>query len=158
MLVSAVHPVMVLSAVFWTVWSFCRFVFDIMGDQMVLAYSMTGRTMVSYVASSVSFCLPQEVEVRALIILVELVAFSLVILMCSLKLSLGSRVRPRIFGFLTVGMVVLLIERFRVMSYSAGSGVKRVEEDFSGFSMRLFSLVHWKMSFRYGCSDFCAMR
>jgi len=41
-----------------------------MGDHMVLPYSSTGRTIVLYVARSVSFCNPQVVAVRALRILV----------------------------------------------------------------------------------------
>ena len=65
-------------------------------------------------AISVSFCLPQVVEVSALTMLSDLSAFSLVILVCSVKLSLGSSVTTSILGFLTVGMRVLLILRFRV--------------------------------------------
>jgi len=77
-----------------------------------------------------------------------LLAFSFVILMCSLKRSFGSKVRPSILGFLTVGMVVLLMDRLRVALNSAGSGVKRVDVDLSGFNKRLFSLVQVKMSWR----------
>jgi len=90
----------------------------------------------------VSFCLPQAVEVSAFTTLSDLSAFSLVILMCSEKFSLGSNVTPRILGFLTVGISVLLILRFNVVLYSAGSGVKRVAVDLSGFRMRSFSFVH----------------
>ena len=46
MLVSRVHPVMMRRAEFCMVWSLARFVVEIMGDQMVLPYSMTGLTMV----------------------------------------------------------------------------------------------------------------
>ena len=90
---------------------------------------------------SVSFCLPQVVEVNALTTLSDLSAFSLVILMCSAKLSLGSSVTPSILGFLIVGMRVLLLLRCSVFLYSAGSGVKRVAVDLSGFKMRSFSFV-----------------
>jgi len=45
-MVLPVHPVMILSAVFWTIWSFSRLVSDMMGDQIVLAYSMIGRIVV----------------------------------------------------------------------------------------------------------------
>jgi len=65
-LVSDVQPVMIHRAVFCVVCSFWRLVSDIMGDQMVLPYSMTGLDIVLYVARSVSFCSPQEVAVRAL--------------------------------------------------------------------------------------------
>ena len=57
---------------------------------------------------------------------------------------------PSIFGFLVVGMVILLIVRFSVVLYSAGSGVNRVEEDLSGLSRRSFSLVHEYICSRYG--------
>lgn len=77
----------------------------------------------------------------ALTTLSDLSAFSLVILVCSAKLSFGSSVTPSILGFLTVGMRVLLILRFSVLLYSAGSGVKRVAVDLSGFRMRSFSFV-----------------
>ena len=82
-------------------------------------------------------------------ILMDLLAFSFVILMCSLKFSFGSRLSPRIFGFLIVGMMVLFLVRFStIVLYSAGSGVKSVEVDFSELSIRLFSFVHLKMSSR----------
>ena len=90
----------------------------------------------------VSFCLPQAVEVSAFTTLSDLSAFSLVILMCSEKFSLGSNVTPRILGFLTAGISVLFILRFNVVLYSSGSGVKRVAGDLSGFRMRSFSFVH----------------
>src|SRR6478609_1440761 len=130
-----------LSAVFWVVWSLLRFVSEMMGDQRVFPYSMTGRVMVLYVVISVSFCLPQVVEVSALSTLSDFSALSLVILVCSVKLSFGSSVTPSILGFLTVGMRVLLILRFSVLLYSAGFGVKRVAVDLSGFRMRSFSFV-----------------
>ena len=65
-------------------------------------------------ARSVSFCLPQEVDVRALRTLMEESALSLVNFVCSPKFRLGSIVSPRILGFLAVGMVVLLMERLSV--------------------------------------------
>ena len=74
--------------------------------------------------------------------LFDFFALSFVIRMCSAKFSLGSNVMPSTFGFFVVGMVMLLIVRLSVVLYSAGSGVKRVEEDLSGFSSRSFSLVH----------------
>ena len=61
----------------------------------------------------------------ALTTLSDLSAFSLVILVCSAKLSFGSSVTASILEFLTVGLRVLLILRFSVLLYSAGSGVKK---------------------------------
>ena len=46
MLVSAVQPVAILSAVFWVNCSFWRLVCESRGDQMVLACSMIGLVMV----------------------------------------------------------------------------------------------------------------
>src|SRR6267154_2248920 len=113
------------------------------GDQTVLAYSMTGRTIVLYVARRVSFCLPQDVEVRALRILIEESAFALVILVCSPKLRLGFGVSPRIFELLMVGIVILC---------SWVSGGKSVAVDLSEFSIRSLFFVQSKMSWRYGWS------
>ena len=72
----------------------------------------------------------------------DLSAFFLVILICSEKFSSGSNITRRILGSLTVGISVLLILRFNGVVYSAGSGVKRVAVDLSGFRMRSFSFVH----------------
>ena len=63
-----------------------------------------GRVIALYVAVMVSLSLPHCEVVRALIMLSDLEARSLVSLMCSEKVNLGSKVRPRIFGFLQVGM------------------------------------------------------
>lgn len=145
-LVSAVHPVMILKALFWVVCSFPRFDSDIIGDQTVLAYSMTGKTTALYVARRVSFCFPHDVEVRAFRTFIDESAFSLVILACSAKLRLGSSVRPRILGFLTVGIVTLLIERLSVVFCSRVQDVNKVAVDLSGFSIKSFLLVHSKMS------------
>src|SRR6476469_4260597 len=105
--VSAVQPAVMLSAVLWVVWNLLRFVSEMMGDRRVFPYSMTGRVMVLEVAISVSFCLPQVVEVSVLTTLSDLSAFSLVILVCSAKLTFGSSVTPSILGFLTVGKSVV---------------------------------------------------
>ena len=91
------------------------------------------------------------VDVNAFTTSSDLSAFSLVIWICSPKLSFGSNVTPRILGVLTVGMSVLLILRFSVVLYSAGSGMKKVAVDLSGFRIRSFSLVYVNISSRYGC-------
>ena len=95
-----------------------------MGDQTGLPYSRMGLTMAFYVAINVSFCFPHEVDVRVFTILLALSAFSLVILACFPKFNFVSKVRPRILGFLTVGIMVLFIVRFKIVLYPAGSGVK----------------------------------
>ena len=46
---------------------------------------------------------------------------------------------------------VVLCYRSRLVVYSAGSGVNRVQVGLSGFSKRLFCFVHAKTLCRYGC-------
>ena len=68
-----------------------------------------------------------------------------IVTMC---MSFGSKVRPRTFGCVAMGSAVLFILRSRLLLYSAGSGVNRVQVILSGFSVRLFC--------RYGCMYFLA--
>ena len=70
------------------------------------------------------------------------------ILACSAKVKAGSKVSPRILGFLTVGMVVLLMVRFSMMLCSCVSDLKRGAVDLSGFSIRSLLSVQLKMSWR----------
>ena len=63
--VSGVHPVIVRSDEFCIVCNL--FVFYMMGDQIVLAYSRMGLTIVLYVMLSVSLDFPQCVVVSAFI-------------------------------------------------------------------------------------------
>ena len=72
MLVSCVHPVAILRAVFCTICSLSMFVSDALGDNMVEAYSSTGLVMALYVASMASLRLPHLVEVRTLSMLIVL--------------------------------------------------------------------------------------
>ena len=46
---SAVQHVMILSAMFWVVWSLLRFVSEMMSDKRVFPYSMIGRSSDSFV-------------------------------------------------------------------------------------------------------------
>ena len=56
--VSSVHPVIVRSAEFCIVCNLFMFVFDMMGDQIVLAYSRIGLVIVLHVMLSVSLDFP----------------------------------------------------------------------------------------------------
>ena len=76
--------------------------------------------------------------------------------MCVLYASFGSKVRPRIFGCIVMRSAVLFIVRSRLLVYSAGSGVNRVQVVLSGFSVRLFCFVQTKTLCRYGCMYFLA--
>ena len=61
--------------------------------------------------------------------------------MCVLYARFGSKVRPRTFGCVAMCGAVLFIFRSRLLSYSAGSGVNRVQVVLSGFNVRLFCFV-----------------
>ena len=74
--------------------------------------------------------------------------------MCVLYVSVGSKVRPRTFGCVAIGRALLCIFRSRLIVYSAGSGVNRVQVVLSGFSLRLFCFVQTKTVCRYGCMYF----
>ena len=76
---------------------------------------------------SVCLFLPHDVPVRALYILIVFKALVFVYLICSAKVSLGSKVRPRILGNGFVAMILWLMVILRDFEYSAGSGVKRVD-------------------------------
>ena len=58
--------------------------------------------------------------------------------MCVLYVSFGSEVRPRTFGCIAMGRALLCIFRSRLLVYSVGSGVNRVQVFLSGFSIVLF--------------------
>ena len=51
---------------------------------------------------------------------------------------------------------LLFIVRSRLLVYSAGSGVNRVQVVLAGFSKRLFCFVQAKTLCRYGCMYFLA--
>ena len=74
--------------------------------------------------------------------------------MCVLYVSLGSKVRPRTFGCVVMCIAVLFILRSRLLLFSAGSGVNRVQVVLFGFSVRIFSFVQAKTLCRYGCMYF----
>ena len=61
--------------------------------------------------------------------------------MCVLYVSFGSKIRPRTFRCVAMHRAVLFIFGSRLLLYSAGSGVNRVQVVLSGFSVRLFCLV-----------------
>ena len=94
---------------------------------------------------SVSFCLPHPVAVSAFMICRGLCACTEMLWMCVLYVSFGSKVRPRTFGCVAMGSALLFIVRSRLLVYSAGSGVNRVQVVLSGFSKRLFCFVQAKL-------------
>ena len=58
--------------------------------------------------------------------------------MCVLYVSFGSKVRLRTCGCVAMRSAMLFIFRPRLLLYSAGSGVNRVQVVLSGCSVRLF--------------------
>ena len=68
----------------------------------------------------------------------------------------GSNVRPRTFGCVAMGSALLCILRSRLLVYSAGSGVNRVQVVLSRFSMILFCFVPVNTLCRYWCIYFLA--
>ena len=76
--------------------------------------------------------------------------------MCVLYVSFRSKVKPRTFGCVTMGYVVMFILRTRFLLYSAGSGINIVQVVLSGFSVILFCFVQSKTLCRYGCMYFLA--
>ena len=100
---------------------------------------------------SVSFCLPHPVAVSAFMICRGLCACTEMLWMCVLYVSFGSKVRC-----VAMGSALLFIVRSRLLVYSAGSGVNRVQVVLSGFSKRLFCFVQAKILCRYGCMYFLA--
>ena len=131
--VSCVHPVAVLNAAFCMTCSLLMLVEDAIGDHTAEAYSR--------VAMSISFCLPHPVAVSAFMICRGLCYCTEMLWMCVLYVSFGSKVRPRTFGCVAMGSALLFIVRSRLLVYSAGSGVNRVQVILSGFSKRLFCFV-----------------
>ena len=89
---------------------------------------------------------------RAFIILRDFLALIVEFSMCLLKVSFGSKVSPKIFGWVSVGRMVLSIFNRSWLLYSAGSGVNRVVIVFVAFSSRSLSFVHLTISSRYGFS------
>ena len=106
--VSVVHPVGILSAVFCVSCSLLMFVSDASSEHMVETYSSMRLVMALYVAMIVSFCFPHVDDVSALSICIVLRAFVVVISMCLLYMSLGSRVGPSIFVLMFMGSVFVV--------------------------------------------------
>ena len=156
MFVSCVHPVAVLNAAFSMTCNFLMLVEDAIGDHTEEAYSRAGLINALYVAMSVSLCIPHPVSVSAFMICRGVCACTEMLWMCVMYVSCGSEVRPKTFGCVTMGSALLFIVRSRLLIYSAGSGVNRVQAVLSGFSKRLFCFVQANTLCWYGCMYFLA--
>ena len=67
-----------------------------------------------------------------------------------------SKIRPTTFRCVAMGSTLLFILGYRLLLYSAWSGVNRVQVVLSGFSKRLLCFVQAKTLCRYGCMYFLA--
>ena len=156
MFVSWVYPVAVLNAAFCMTCSLLMLVEVGIGDHTDGAYSRAGLITALKVSMSVSFYLPHPVAVSVFMICRGLCARTEMLWMCVLYVSFGSKVRPRTVGCVAMGSALLFIVRSRLLVYSAGSGVNRVQVVLSGFSKRLFCFGQAKTLCRYGCMYFLA--
>ena len=93
-------------------------------------------------------CLPHPVAVSVFMICRGLCACTEMLWMCVLYVSFGSKVRPRTFGCIAMGSALLFIVRSRLLVYSAGSGVNRVQV--------VLGFFPGKNLCRYGCMYFLA--
>ena len=100
---------------------------------------------------SVSFCLPHPVAVSAFMNCRGLCACTEMLWMCVLYVSFGSMVTPRPFVCVAMGSALLFIIKSRLLVFSAGSGMNRLQVVLSGFSKRVFCFVQAKTLCRYGC-------
>ena len=141
MFVSCVHPVSVLKAAVCMIYSLLMLVEDAIGDHTEEAYSRAGLIT----AMRVSFCLPHPVAVSAFMICRGLCACTEMLWMCVLYASFGSKIKHRTFGCVAMGSTLLFILSSRLLVYSAGSGVNRLQVVLSGFSVRLFCFARQKL-------------
>ena len=102
--------------------SFCMLVVDAMGEHMVEAYSSMSLVMALYIASIVSLCLSHLAEEKTLRMGSVLDDLSAVLSMCLLYVSLGSRVKPSIWGRWSY---LVFIFKVSFVLCSARSGVKK---------------------------------
>ena len=127
MFVSCVHPVAVFNAAFCMTCSLLMLVEDTIGDHTEGAYSSAGLITALWEAMSVSFCLPHPVAVSAFMICRVLCACTEMLWMCVLYVSFASKESPNTFGCVAMGSALLFIVRSRLLVYSAGSCVNRVQ-------------------------------
>ena len=70
---------------------------------------------------------------------------------CAVYVSFEYKLRARTFGCVAMDSAVLLNFKSRLLLYSEGSGINRVQVVLSGFIVRLFCFVQAKSLCRYGC-------
>ena len=102
-----------------------------------------------YLLKSLCFC-PSGLRSGLISILIVFSALSFEVLICSLNVSLGSKVSPSILGLRIVGSCVLSSCSDSLSLYSAGSWVKSVVIVLLALSFRSFAFVQVCTSSKYG--------
>ena len=140
--VSCVYPVAVLNAAFCMTCSLLMLIADAIGRP----YRRGILQSRSHNCFTGSYECPHPVAVSAFMICRGLLCvYWKMVWMCVLYVSFGSKIRPRTFVCVVMGSALLFIVRSRLLVYSAGSGVNRVQVVLSGFSKRLFCFVRQKL-------------
>ena len=128
---------------------------DASGDHTVETHSSMGPAMALYVTMIIYPCCPHAVDVSALSIRTALRASAVVISICLLYVSLGSRVSPSILGLMSTGTVMLSTCSSSCVLYSSGSGVKRAHAVLSGLRMRRIVFDIYKEMFLLIITKIC---
>ena len=77
--------------------------------------------------------------------------------LCVLYVSFGSKVRPRTFWCVTMGSALLCIMRYRLLVYSAGSGVNRVQVVLSRQKLCRYGCIYFLAALVLVCVDVMVM-
>ena len=155
MFVSSVHHVAVLNAAFCMTCSLLMLVEDAIGDTIQKRH--TPEPVSRFIVSHECLLLfSPSCAVSAFMIYRGLCACTEMLWMCVLYVSFGSKVRPITFGCVAMGSALLFIVRSRLLVYSAGSVVNRVQVVLTGFNKRLFCFVQAKTVCGYSCMYFLA--
>ena len=104
---------------------FLLLVFDMIGLNMVFAYSKMGR-VIAFNVEKKSFYLPHLVEVSVFRMLSVCFVLVMVMFIFCKNVSFGSKLVPRSLGCFVIGSVWLFNLSYRLVSYSTWSGVKIV--------------------------------
>ena len=118
------------------------FVLEVFGNQMGAAYVKRERIEALYVVISDSFCWPHVVPARAFSIESRCLSLSASFSTWAQKVSVGSRVTPRILGCFSCGSVLLLNGMIGCVFSSRVWELKSVTVDFCAETCRARSAAH----------------
>ena len=135
------EPEAMRRAWFWIRCNLSTLVLHVAGNQTGAAYERIGLIRAWKVRRMVSLSWPQDVPARAFRTWRRLDALAAMSETWGVKVNKGSKVTPKIFGFLSVGTGTLLMASWRLAPTWLVQGVKRVVEDLSGAIFILFALA-----------------